>query len=232
MRLVGKVQGAAVSSRDALTTLLSDGNTKGNFQAGVAQTDIGGGRCSEWANQIGTAPSFTMTQAGNRPLINANGSLYFEGNTRKDFMLCNFTPFTQPITLYFVLNLITWVNGRALSDGNVDGSASFYCNSASPRVSLYAGHSVVCNVDYTLNQVNTVCAVFNGASSVHKFGTGSDVTGNVGSSTPNGVNLNRFHADSSGPDQDIYEVIIRNVADDATTRAAILAKLQAIYGTP
>lgn len=215
-------------ARTVLTQVLRDGNTVADYQLGIGQTDAGGGACSVWANQIGTAPSLTAAGAA-RPTIQADGSLLFDGVAQ--FMATGAFTLNQPTTIYFVGKQITWTASDRIFDGNsADVSEVYQQGTASPSIRISAGTPSVDNNDFSLNTYGIVIALFNGASSLLQVNANTPTAGNFGAGNPGGFTLGTEGTTHSlFANIQVKEIILRNAADSAGTRANIQALLKAIH---
>ena len=200
----------------------------GWYQAGVGQTDAGGGACSAWADQSGLGHTLN-SPAGKQPLIQGDGTLLFaaDGN---DGMQAVFT-MNQPSTQYILCKPISWTGTRYLSHGasfnntyiQQDGATNQY------RVDIVGGDPV--NYLSAPTGVYAVfCAVYDGlATSVLQI----DATFDVGDADPTnatGYTLGNqsFISAGTGANIQVKGLLLYNVAHDAAERAQVISHLQSL----
>lgn len=137
------------------------------------------------------AATVTINSTGAKPAqIVGSQQLLFDGSAH--FLKASAFTLNQPETIILLLKPVTWSQNDALCDGNTDTTAlvrqGAFGVGTSPQVTSYAG-TLLQSVDATVGSYGAVAAVFNGASSVLQYNTGTPVTGNAGSSNAGGFTL-------------------------------------------
>lgn len=181
-----------------------------------------GGVASAWADQIsGTVLAASGTA---QPAVQADGSLLFDGVD--DAMSATFTR-AQPHTTYLLAKQVSWINNGGLTDGGnfctwISGATS------SPTIQMYAGSASLFSSDMAVGAWGIVCGVFNGASSVFQIDATAAVTGNPGTGVATGIVIGAHGASAYFGNWQIKEVLLYDVAHDATARAAVRTYLATI----
>ena len=209
--------------------LSSDGNTVAWYRSQIGQTNDGAGLCSSWANQIGAAGALTAATTA-RPTIQSDGSLLFDG-TANIIRTAAFT-LNQPETIYVVFSLISWVGNADIIDGVTQSSGVIFCNTSTPNFDVYAGANLGNNATLTVGTSSVVTVVINGASSSSQVDSATKKTGNAGAANMGGITLGAGGGGGNFSNIQVKELIVRSVADNATTQSLIQGYLKAIYGTP
>jgi hypothetical protein len=148
----------------------------------------------------------------------------FDGND--NYMNATFT-LPQPFTIYGLVNTVTWTGNDRL----IQGSAAFIRQAtSSPQVFFSAGTEIG-PISPTLNTVNVITVVGNGASSLIKLNNNAAVTGNANTgaftnpylcSTPPVV--------SAFANTDNYEWVFFGAAHDDAAMARVIRYLQRVGG--
>lgn len=177
---------------------------------------------SQWADQSGNGRHLNQTTATNRPTVQADGSILFDGVD--NFMAATFT-LNQPHTIYVLGKQLTWTAGDHIFNG-VAANVALYQNSSSPRVDIYAGAGGPFSTAWTLDTDMVVAAVFNGASSLIQVNTSVSTEGDPGADNPGGFTLGGNNSGAANSNIQVKEVILYSAAHDASTRARVIAYLQ------
>lgn len=166
-----------------------------------------------------------MTQA-KQPILTIGAQNFATFDGSNDYLKSAPFSLSQPTTVYFVGSQVTWTGGDALIDGNADSTGQLRQSAISPELRLNAGSEVATNGGYALNTRGLVTAIFNGAASFLKINKGVATTGSAGVAAMTGFTLGARGGGSAGfSNITASEIIIRSVADDATTQDRIAAFL-------
>lgn len=134
------------------------------------------------------------------------------------------SPSSLPVTIYMVVRVTDWADGRALMYLTVP-TARISQGGGTNQLLLYAGQYNLF-ADYTNGEYAVITATLNGATSSIQWNDDTPVTGNAGANGISGIYL--------GYDQDnanfsTKEVIVRNNAESAQNIADVKAYLYSKY---
>lgn len=223
--------------------------TSGNIWAGTAALEIGttlGGTSSplagrvwylELRNGIGgsaalifnpslytSGTTFTAstgevwTLNGGATIVNRT-SLYFDGSD--DYMKAAAFSLSQPETVYFTGQQVSWTDVDRIAEGGVSASAILQTG-VSPRVGLASGAISPTTNDFTLQATGVLTSVFNGASSSIRVGRGAITTGNPGTAAPNGFTLAAQFDGTRSANIRTNEVCIYATAHDTSVQDRVI----------
>lgn len=198
------------------------------YRAGVGQTDAGSGACSVWADQSGSGRDLLQGTGANRPTIQADGSLLFDGTAQ--FMKTGAFALSQPFTIYIVFNQISYTDGDTIYDARATSFVALYQQAPSPGVDMFAGATGprITALNTGVRGIHT--GVWNGASSVAQLNSGAEVTGNPGATALDGLSLGVRNDLAGHSNIQVWEFILRSGADDAATRLKFQQYLKNRYG--
>lgn len=226
-RFVEKPRAKGMLSRSGTSfNPLSLGAPAAWYRRGIGFTDAGAGACSAWADQSGNGRNLVQGTAANRPTIQSDGSLIFDG--ADDSLQALFT-LNQPYSVYMVVRQLAWTANRYLLDGGT-GNATIIQDDlgVSPDLEIFAGTRLRPLSGPAIGTTAVVTAVFNGASSSLSLNNGTPITGAAGANNPGGVTVGgALSLGSLCSNIRVWEVMIRNGADDAATQTAIFNYLRA-----
>jgi hypothetical protein len=193
------------------------------FNTGITVTGAG---VSTWADQSGNGRDLLQGTDANRPSLEADGSILFDGVD--NFLKCSSFTLNQPETVYLLGKQATWTSTDVVWSGdNANGLISQVVSS--PTIRLNAGSGVADNGDWTVNTYAAVVAVINGASSLIQVNNNTATTGNAGAQNMGGFTL---AANAGGTGQwsniQVKEVILYASAHDAGTRARVIRYLSQV----
>ena len=195
------------------------------YQFGTGITVVGAG-VDTWADQSGNARDLLQATDTNRPTLNADGSITFDG--ADNYLKASAFTLNQPETVYLLVNPVTWADNATLFDGNGADTGALYQTTATPRVDLYAGATAAANTNLVLGAYAAVAGIFNGASSVMQVNNTTPTTGNAGAANMGGFTLGAGAAPANYANIQVKEVIIFAAAHDASTRARVIRYLMQV----
>lgn len=179
------------------------------------------GAASAWADQSGNMRPLLQATAADRPVVNSDGSLTFDGVS--DFMQATFT-LAQPLTVYIAFQQLTWTSGDVVFDG-----ATATCKvgqlTASPGLGANAGSALTVDNTIGLSGNGVLCFVANGASSVYQAAGGAasvTTSGNANTNGMGGITLGSSRSPANFGNIAVYEMAAYSVAHDTPTRLAIM----------
>jgi hypothetical protein len=184
------------------------------------------GTVSAWANQVSGGEALVQATAGNRPTLESDGTILFNGVDQ----FLKTAPFTlnQPTTVYFLGRQVTRTSDAVIFDGNTSDSLSLFQGTVDGRLNAFAGATITNNTS-SLNAYQIYSVVFNGASGVIQVDNLTQVAGDIGSANAGGFTLGRRGATSTRfSNIQAKEILIYNVAHDANQRAAVIAYLNMV----
>lgn len=134
------------------------------------------------------------------------------------------SPSSLPVTVYMVVRITDWSDGRALMYFTVP-TARISQAGGTNQLLLYAGQYNLF-ADYTNGEYAVITATLNGATSSIQWNDDTPVTGNAGTNGISGIYL--------GYDQDnanfsTKEVIVRSTSDSAQNKTDVKAYLYSKY---
>lgn len=191
------------------------------FNTGITVTGAG---VSTWADQSGNGRDLLQGTDANRPALQADGSILFDGST--DVLQCGAFTFAQPETVYILFKQATWTLNDAIFDGNTANSMKAFQSAITPEVRITAAAATPVNGNLPVDSYGVLVCVFDGASSLTQVNFTSPVSGNVGVGDAGGFKLG---ASASGNVQ-VKEVILYAAAHDAATRARVIRYLAQVGG--
>lgn len=115
------------------------------------------------------------------------GYLYCDGSN--DYLKSPAFALAQPVSIYGVLNQLTWTINDILLDGNANGSMQLYQSVTTPSLQQYSGGGGAASSGLALNTNGVVTSIVNGAASFLRINRAAAATGNPGAGTPNGFTL-------------------------------------------
>ena len=208
--------GLTGATNDGWTPLDQQSTLAAFYLPGVGQTDAGAGACSAWADQSGNGRNLLQGTGADRPLINADGSLTFDGVS--DWMRVAFT-LVQPTVVTLLVNQLAETTAAARLMDGATGINSGGLLSAFPltgQVQSFAGaFGPIAAIQNATAQVWQV--LFSGASSSIRVNNGSEVVADAGLANMGGIT---FGADGVAvptvfTNIRLYGASIRNANDAA-----------------
>lgn len=173
---------------------------------------VTGSGVSKWADQSGNGRDLNQTTDTNRPALQLDGSILFDGNDNK--LVTGSLSISQPITHYILFKQITWASGDNVFNGLATAMVLTQAGTT-PALRINGGSAVGDNTNLVLDTYGVVATVFNGASSLIQVNNTTPNTGNAGANIFDGFSLGGVSAYSN---IQVKEVIIYNSAHDANQR--------------
>jgi hypothetical protein len=124
----------------------------------------------------------------------------------------------QPVTLYAIMEQLSWTSGDYLIDGSASDTLALIQTNSTPQLNISAGSSVAANTGLATATKALVTIVSNGASSLLSINRLAPTTGNAGAGVPNGTTLASKGTAGSYGHARWYELAIYRAAHDQATR--------------
>lgn len=193
------------------------------YQYGVGITVTGAG-VSVWADQSGNGRNLLQGTDTNRPALQANGSILFDG--ADNFLQTAGFTLNQPTTWYLMFKQVTVTTNDRIFDG-VAAATLLAQTGTNQDITLNLG-STITNTAMALNTYAPIVAVMNGASSVIQVST-TIVSGNAGANNPGGITLGGNRSGVANfSNIEAREMIAFAAAHDEATRAEVIAYLSRV----
>lgn len=174
------------TNANAFNPLNTPANLTALYLPGVGQTNASG-NCSAWADQSGNGNNLAQVTATNQPLINADGSLTFDGVD--NYMKTAGFTLAQPTVVTILYSQISWTSGKYVFDGFTQNSGVLFQSPSTPSVKLFAGSLGPETAGPAIGAVGVTQVIFSGAASSVRLNNGSAVTGDAGSVSMGGFTL-------------------------------------------
>jgi hypothetical protein len=200
-----------------------------------------GNKVSIWADVV-TGNGLAATQAvpASQPVYTAADSSYsgqpaidMAGETSLAITLPATWP--QPNTIYHVAKPPDAALNHKLYDGSSGHQTAWTNGISSSEVYrhpfMWAGVAVSTNPLAPSANVQTVCCVFNGASSLLCLNSVNGISGNVGAWYPTTTFTLGNHFDATPWDGSIVALLVFSVVHDLTTRTRVMRWLSRKYGS-
>jgi hypothetical protein len=172
------------------------------------------------------AGTTTFSQLELTLLPNTTPYLYFDGSN--DFLKAPPFALSQPTTVYFVGEQVTWTSGRYLLDGGAAAnSGALVQTTATPQLNLHAGTSAAGNTGAAVSTRVVIAAVFDGASSSLRVNLGTATTGNAGTTAANGLTVGANGAATAANfgNMAVSEIVEYAAAHDTATQDRVIRAL-------
>ena len=158
------------------------------------------------------SPAINATGLNGHGTVTFNGTDQYGQNTTAPI-------YTQPLTIYFVVNQITWSGATILDCGNVPSAGNLMAlqqNGASPSLRIRNQSNIILSPDLPVNTWGIITMVFNGANSEIRLNLNSAVTGSIGSGDSSGITLADFNGLGVNANISTAYIIYRDVADNTS----------------
>lgn len=161
---------------------------------------------SAWADQSGNGYDLTQTSSTRYP-ENSAGTLTFDGTD--DFLESDALALTQPYTVYWYGQQVTWGSNDAIWDTKPAAQGRLRQSGLSPWISLFAGGGSDNFTTWPVATDKPVACLFNGSSSRIVVGTtGAAVNGNAGTQGGTGWTLGALLTQFSAANIQVRELLI------------------------
>lgn len=218
------IGGMAVNQNGAVH--ITDMSAVAWYMAGVGQTNVSGA-CSVWADQSGNSRNLTQGTGANRPAIQSDGSLIFDGTD--DYMESPAFALPQPFTIYLVLQQISYTDLDTIYDSLATSFTALYQRAPSPNINMFCVADGPSITTLSVGTTGVHTAVFNGASSLAQLNNGTAATGNPGATAMDGLTLGARNDLANFANVRVWEMIVRTGADSAAARKYFVDYLRAKY---
>jgi hypothetical protein len=190
---------------------------------GVGITVTGAG-VSSWADQSGNARDLLQGTDGNRPALQSDGSILFDG-TDNVLATAGFS-LAQPYTLYFLLRQVTWTSGDIIWEGVAESSLVNQAGTT-PEIRLDGGAGAVAgNTNLVLGSYAALCIVFNGAASLIQVNDTAPTTGDGGTGAANGTAIGAVPSSGANASNiQVKEHIVYAAAHNGSERQNVISYL-------
>lgn len=161
--------------------------------------------------------------------IDFTAGLLFDGVD--NFLKANAFTLNQPTTVYILGKQITWTLNDTLFDGDTTNTGRLYQKTATPQLTIIADNSALTPLDTTdllIDTYGVVNVVVDGVNSSIQVNNNAAVTGSLGTNNMGGFTLGALGSPSFYSHIQVKEVIIYNVAHNATQRASIINYLNSL----
>lgn len=196
------------------------------FNLGITQV---ANAVSKWADQSGNGFDLIQNTALNKPVMQGDGSILFDGLT--SFLRGSFT-LTQPETVYILFKQVAWASLGVIFDGTSLVSMTLTQVGVSPSLSMGAGSSITGLSGLPVSSYGVVSALYNGVTSSSEVNNGALNSGDVGAGNAGGFTLGA--SGSAAPllfsNIQVKEVIIFSDAHGLTYRNKVVNYLMSVGG--
>jgi len=209
-------------------TVLNDGNTWGRFIATSEYITLDeADSVVTWANSLGDCSDLGVGTANTaRKPTFVGDSITFNGVQNVMYSLA--VAINQPVTIYIVLNQISWEDENRLFGGE---SAYVKEDYSTPDIRLYAGSSSSRMDDLAIGTRAIIRAVFDGANSSLQVNENTAWEGSGGTNNFDRfvIGNNVYNDYTNNSNISVFEIIIRLTADSAGDQQLIYDYLEATY---
>lgn len=160
----------------------------------------------------------TITLNGGATVISAS-ALYFDGTN--DYLATGPFVLGQPITIYIVVQQVTWTSGDYVIDGITSNGGAVIQTTSTPQLNINAGSSVAANTGLSLKTMGILTVVFNGATSSLQVGQAAATTGNAGVNSMSGLTLGASGGAANFGNVAVNELLVFNQSHSPVQTAII-----------
>jgi len=184
---------------------------------------------ASWLDQSGNG--YTLTNTNNptviSPAINGHDALLFNGTTQQ---AANTTiPTNVPTSVYFVLKVVSWVNGRRISQSTTATANLLWFAGASPNIQAFNNLTIDTSPNLAVGSYGIITVVWNGATSELRTGDNVAVAGDTGAGTGMGFTLANNNGGGSHANIEVAYVIVRTGADSTAKQDKIINWLKSHF---
>lgn len=201
------------------------------YRYGQGHTIVSGSlvTVNQWDDWSGFNRHLLQATAANRPARQSNDSLLFDGGNK--YVKATAFTLNQPLSIYALMQQVTWVDGDVFTDGDTISSVVIYQSpTSSPNIRLYAGTNAATNSGLALNTDAVIIGVFNGASSLLQVNRTTATTGDAGAQNAGGFTLGSGGDGTLPSNIQVKEVIVYDTAHNAVDRERITVYLGRVGG--
>lgn len=184
---------------------------------------VAGAGVDTWADQSGNGRDLRQTTDTNRPALQADGSILFDGVD--NFLSASFTH-VSPVTWYGLLKPVSLTAGARVFSGTT-GTVVVLETAAAAQ--LFCTGAAATNASFVAGAYIAFGAVFNGASSVFQVNN-AIAAGDPGTNDPGGLAVGASSGGTSPSNIQVKEVILFPAAHDATQRGMVIRYLARVGG--
>ena len=207
-------------------SVLDDGNTEAWYDFAENITKDGSNYVSAWGDKSGNSRDYADPGAGNRPLWSSDG-ITFDGVD--DFMETGSFAVSQPISIYMVLRINSYVNYERILE-SIDTSTIVFMRTSPSGIIVDAGSSSSRDEGLSEDTFGVIRIVLNGVSSKLTIDSNTPTTGNFGSYGIDGLLLAARSSDYGlNGSITVKEKIVRSVADTSGDETDIYNYLKNKY---
>jgi len=205
------------------TFLTSDGYTWSWLEAQAANLTLNGSQITAVNDKGSGNHDWTGNGTPGAQWDAVNEEIDFANGSSANLELAT-SPSSLPVTIYMVVRVTDWADGRALMYFTVP-TARISQGGGTNQLLLYAGQYNLF-ADYTNGEYAVITATLNGATSSIQWNDDTPVTGNAGANGISGIYLGYYQDNANFSTK---EVIVRNTSDSAQNKTDVKAYLYSKY---
>jgi hypothetical protein len=197
------------------------------YRRGITLTD---GAVSAWHDYSSNSHDLLQATASNRPTMLSDGTIVFDG--ADNYMAATFT-LIQPATIYLLFKQISWTLNDVILDG-VTAAVQLIQTAATPGITANAGSALTADASIPVGSFGVACFIANSTTSVYQAGSGGPsvtTTGDAGANDLGGITLGAARTPANYANIGVRELLVYNLAHDATTRLRVLRYLAHVSGS-
>ena len=165
----------------------------GNFVERTSPTTVTtvGGFIGTLRDQSTSALNLVTTVDAKRPVLTLTSSIYYALFDGTDDNLRMTTTLAQPMTRITAMQAVSWTINEVMLDGGATDIARVYQIGSTPTILVRgsAANIITPSPMPAVGEWFVIAEVYNGASSKVKINNNEWVTGNLGTSAPNGLTV-------------------------------------------
>lgn len=171
----------------------------------------------------------TVTLNGGATVAGKTPALYFDGTN--DYMKAAAFSLSQPETVYFVGQQVSWTSGDFFFDGYTNLTAALRQITSSPTIVLQSDvNQAPTSGGLAVGTSTVLCLGLNGTSSAIRVNRNSASVGNPGSASANGFVLASSGVGSNYGNIRVNAVLIYSTVQDTTTQNFLIYILGKLFG--
>lgn len=199
------------------------------YRSGRGYTVGAANAVSMWSDFTSNARHVLQSTGANQPILQADGSLLFDGTN--DFMQIAFT-LVQPTTLYMLVKQSTWTSGDIFCDGFTASSGQILQTGSTPSLSISAGTTACANAGLALATYGVLSAVFSGTQSTLAVNKGAPAAAatTAGTTPMAGFTLGGDSSGANNANMQVKEILIFQASHNQTTQYQVINYLSQVGG--